>query len=186
MEIYLARHGATEWSQSGQHTGRTDIPLIPDGEEQAKRLGARLAFITWDAVLSSPLQRAWRTAELAGYGDIAEPVDDLMEWNYGDYEGLTNAQIRQEIPDWTIFKYGAKGGESVEQVTARCHRFLDSLKNRGDKILCFAHGHILRAIAACWIGFTAAEGRCFLFQAGALSCLTYERETPVIRLWNSA
>jgi broad specificity phosphatase PhoE len=185
VEIYLARHGITEWSESGQHTGTTDIPLTPEGEEQAKRLGSRLAFINWDLILVSPRKRALQTAQLAGYGPIAEIAPDLAEWNYGRFEGLTTPQIRQEIPDWTIFKNGAPDGESVDQVTQRARRFLNSLHNRGERILCVSHGHILRAIAAVYIGFTAAEGRCFALDPAGLCCLTTQRETPLIRLWNS-
>jgi broad specificity phosphatase PhoE len=182
MEIYLARHGETQWSLDGRHTGRTDIPLVPSGEEQARKLGERLAGQQFDLVLTSPLQRARRTCDLAGFGTQARDEPLLMEWDYGQYEGLTTPQIRETDPDWTVFRKGAPDGESVEQITARCHKLLSLMQ--GERILLFAHAHILRCLAACWIGFTAAEGRCFWMQPAALSILGYEREVPVIRLWN--
>jgi broad specificity phosphatase PhoE len=183
MEIYLVRHGETEWSRSGRHTGKSDLPLLPEGEEQARLIGERLKGMQFDSVLVSPRLRARRTCELAGFGEVARVEPGLAEWDYGRYEGLTTAQIREQVADWTVFKYGAADGESVGQVTERCRKLLDGL--RGKRILLFAHGHILRALAACWIGFTAAEGRCLALQPATLSLLDLERDTPVIRKWNS-
>jgi len=183
MELYLVRHGQTEWSVSGRHTGVTDLPLTPEGERQAREVGQRLEGVQFDTVLVSPRQRARRTCELAGFGERAQVEPDLAEWNYGRYEGLTTAEIREQVADWTVFRDGAPGGESAEQVTQRVRRLFGSLQ--GERILCVAHAHILRALAACWIGFTAAEGRCFTLDVGRLCILGYEREEPAIRLWNA-
>jgi broad specificity phosphatase PhoE len=184
--IYLARHGETEWSLSGQHTGLTDLPLTPHGEELAKKLAARLAGQHFAKVFTSPLQRARRTCELAGFGDVAEIMPDLVEWNYGDFEGRKTKDIHQDWPGWDLFKHGAPGGESVEEVTARAHRVIDALRTVEGDVLCFSSGHILRSIAGSWLGFGAAGGRLLLLSTTSLSALGYEHneDERVIKLWN--
>jgi broad specificity phosphatase PhoE len=184
--IYLARHGETEWSLSGQHTGLTDLPLTPHGEELAKKFAPRLAGMHFAKVFTSPLRRAKRTCELAGFGGTAEIMPDLVEWNYGDYEGAKTRDIHKDRPDWDLFKHGAPGGESVEDVTARAHRVIDRLRAVEGDVLCFSSGHILRAIAGSWLGFGAAGGRLLILSTTSLSALGYEHseDERVIKLWN--
>jgi probable phosphoglycerate mutase len=184
--IYLARHGETAWSLSSQHTGLTDIPLTPRGEDNARRLGQRLAWLTFIRVFTSPLQRARRTCELAGFGDRAEVDPDLVEWNYGDYEGKTTSEIRQVRPDWQLFRDGCPGGEGLAQVGARADRVIARLRGVGADVLVFSSGHFLRVLAARWLGLDAGLGRCFYLGTAALSVLGYEHglEDPVLRLWN--
>jgi probable phosphoglycerate mutase len=185
--IYLARHGETLWSTTGQHTGRTDIPLTERGEQNARRLGERLKGITFARVLSSPLQRARRTAELAGFGAALEMDPDLMEWNYGDYEGRRTADIHRERPGWNLFRDGCPNGENAEQVGVRADRVIARLRQEAGNVLLFAHGHILRVLAARWLGLPPADARFFLLGTAALSILGYEHnrlDEPVIRLWN--
>jgi probable phosphoglycerate mutase len=184
--IYLARHGETEWSKSGQHTGRTDIALTAAGEEDGRRLKGRLAGMTFARVLSSPLSRARRTAELAGFTPELEP--DLLEWDYGEYEGLTSAAIRARRPGWVLFRDGAPGGETVEQVAARVDRLAGKLKGLKGNVLCFAHGHILRVLAARWIGQPVLLGTSLLLGTASLSVLSFNHHNlaePAIKVWNS-
>jgi broad specificity phosphatase PhoE len=184
--VYLARHGETEWSLSGQHTGLTDLPLTPHGEELALKLKKRLEGMSFARVFTSPLQRAARTCALAGFGDVAEKMPDLVEWDYGDYEGVKTADIHKERPDWDLFKHGCPGGESVHQVTVRANRVIEKLREGGGDVLCFSSGHFLRALAACWLGLGAAGGRYFVLSTTSLSALSYEHnmDEPVIKLWD--
>jgi broad specificity phosphatase PhoE len=184
--VYLARHGETEWSISGQHTGRTDIPLTGRGERNALGLGQRLSGATFAKVLTSPLVRASRTCELAGFGARAEMDPDLQEWDYGQYEGRRTIDIRKERPGWYLFSDGCPGGESVEAIGARADRVVARLRAIEDNVLVFSHGHILRVLAARWLGLPAGEARLFLLSTAALSILGYEHalNEPTIRLWN--
>jgi probable phosphoglycerate mutase len=186
VAIYLARHGETEWSLAHKHTGRTDIPLTARGETNARALAPRLKGISFAKVLSSPLQRAKRTCELAGLGAVAVEDADLMEWDYGSYEGRKTSDIRQERPDWDLFRDGCPQGESVADVSARADRVVAQLRSLGNPIIVFSHGHFLRVLTARWLGLEASAGRCLMLDAGALSILGYEHVhcDPVIRLWN--
>jgi len=184
--VYLARHGETAWTVSGQHTGVTDLPLTAQGEVEARRLGERLAGLTFAGVLTSPLRRAVRTCELAGFGSAAQVEPDLLEWNYGTYEGLTSADIRAEHSDWQLFRDGCPGGESPDQVGARADRVARRVRAmRGDAVL-FSSGHFLRVFAARWLGLEPGAGRYFLLGTASLSAVGYEHgwSEPVIRLWN--
>jgi broad specificity phosphatase PhoE len=187
--VYLARHGETAWTLSGQHTGRTDIPLTDRGETDARRLGERLKSINFAVVLTSPLQRARRTCELAGFGDRAEVVPDLREWDYGEYEGLKSVEIRQRRPDWNLFRDGCPGGEVADQVGARVDHVIARLRTATGDAVVFAHGHLLRVFTARWLDLPAADGRRFLCEPTSLGILGYEHnraEEPVLRLWNDA
>jgi broad specificity phosphatase PhoE len=183
---YLARHGETAWTVSRQHTGRTDLPLTERGEGNARRLGGRLAGLAFARVFTSPLQRARRTCELAGFGAGAVPDADLAEWDYGEYEGKTTAQIRAERPGWDLFRDGCPGGEGAAEVGARADRVLARVRAVGGDVLLFSSAHFLRVLAARWLGLDPAGGRFFLLGTAALSVLGYEhdRSEPVIRLWN--
>jgi probable phosphoglycerate mutase len=184
--VYLARHGETEWSLSGQHTGLTDLPLTPHGEELAKKLAGPLAGKKFAKVFTSPLQRARRTCELAGFGAVAEVMPELVEWNYGDYEGIKTHDIHKTAPDWQLFRDGAPGGESVDDVTARAGRVIARLRAIDGDVLCFSSGHFLRALAGTWLGFGAAGGRYLMLSTTSLSALTHEHnlDEPVLKLWN--
>lgn len=182
--MLLVRHGATEWSRSGRHTGRTDIPLSEEGISQAKSLRSRLAGTHFDMVLTSPLSRAVDTCRLAGFSNI-EIVDDLAEWDYGLADGLTTAEIRDKTPGWTVWDGPIEGGESAVQVGERADRVI--AKVAGPKnVLIFSHGHFLRVLAARWLGLEAEAGRLFALDTASISKLGYERETRVIRSWNQA
>ena len=183
-ELWLVRHGETEWSRDGRHTSVTELALTDRGIADAQALASRLAGTSFDLVLSSPRQRALRTADLAGFDD---PVvdEDLAEWAYGDYEGITTAEIRRSRPDWTIWTHGAPGGESVEQISVRLDRVVARVRAHGGRCLCFGHGHSLRALAARWIDQPVVEGRFFALGTGTVSVLGYEREVPVLTRWNS-
>jgi probable phosphoglycerate mutase len=183
---YLARHGETAWSLSGQHTGLTDVPLTERGERNARRLGERLAGLTFAKVFTSPLQRASRTCALAGFGARAEVDRDLVEWNYGEYEGRTSAEIQRERPDWLLFRDGCPGGESPAQVGARADRVAARVRAIEGDVLLFSSGHFLRVLAARWLGLEPAGGRLVLLSTASLSTLGYEKEPsrPVIALWN--
>jgi broad specificity phosphatase PhoE len=188
-EIYLIRHGETAWSLNGQHTGRTDIPLTARGDAQARRLGERLRELQFSAVLVSPLQRARRTCELAGLGAQAQVDAALCEWDYGQYEGLTSAQIRQRHAGWDVFRDGCPGGESPQQMSARVDGVLSRVRALDGCAAIFSHGHFLRSLSVRWIGLAVAYGRNFGLSAGALSLLGYEHhslEEPAIELWNAA
>jgi len=184
--IYLARHGETEWSLSGQHTGLTDLPLTPHGEELAKKLAPRLKGMSFAKVFTSPLQRAKRTCELAGFGAQAEVFPDLVEWNYGDYEGIKTHDIHAKRPDWLLFRDGCPGGEMPNQVTARANRVIAKLREVDGDVLCFSSGHFLRALAGTWLGLGASGGRYFMLSTTSLSALGYEHnlDEPVIKLWD--
>jgi broad specificity phosphatase PhoE len=182
--LWLIRHGETEWSLSGAHTGRTDIPLTARGEEIARKVGEKLNGSQFSLVLSSPLERARRTCELAGFGAQAEIDPNLIEWNYGSYEGRTTADIQKERPGWVLFRDGVPDGESIEDVAVRARAVIDrALKVGGDTAL-FAHGHILRILAARWLSLAPEDARLFALGTGSISTLGYERETRVIRSWN--
>ncbi|MBC02260.1 MAG: histidine phosphatase family protein [Phycisphaerae bacterium] len=182
--LWLFRHGATEWSRNGRHTGVTDLPLLPEGEETARRLAAVARGHDFSLVLSSPLSRARRTAELLGFHDV-ETDDDLHEWNYGDYEGITTAQIRESIPEWTIWDGVCPDGETGAQVTARCERVIErALAANGDVAL-IAHGHLLRVLAATWLGLAADAGRFFKLDTGTWCVLGFEHEYRTIERWNA-
>jgi probable phosphoglycerate mutase len=185
-EVYLARHGETAWSITGQHTGRTDIPLTAGGERNALSLHQRLEGVVFAKVLVSPRLRARRTCELAGFGDRAEVEPDLQEWDYGEYEGRRTADIRQERPDWYLFRDGCPGGESVEAIGGRADRVVAHLRALNGNVLIFSHGHILRVLAARWLGLPPGDARLFVLSTAALSILGYEhtRNEPAIRLWN--
>jgi probable phosphoglycerate mutase len=187
--VYLARHGETAWTLSGQHTGRTDIPLTPRGEDDARRLGERLKALTFAVVLSSPLQRAKRTCELAGFGDRAVVDPYLREWDYGEFEGLKTTEIRQRRPDWRLFRDGCPGGETVDQVGDRADRLIARLQAANGDALVFSHGHFLRVLTARWLALPPADGRLFLCDPTSLGTLGYEHDRPdepVVRLWNDA
>jgi broad specificity phosphatase PhoE len=183
-EVVLVRHGETEWSLQKRHTGRTDIPLTEAGRREAERVGRALRGRPFALVLTSPLQRAAETCRLAGFGDVAQARDDLMEWDYGEYEGRKTVDIRREVPDWTIWRYGAPGGESPEQVGARADGVLEDVRAADGDVLIFSHGHFLRALAARWLGLAPGEGRLFALDPATLSVLGHEREQAVLQVWN--
>ncbi|HUA66807.1 MAG TPA: histidine phosphatase family protein [Alphaproteobacteria bacterium] len=184
--VYIARHGETEWSLNGRHTGRTDLPLTEQGRQNAVKLGIRLGGLQFARVFTSPLQRAALTCQLAGFGDVAVTDPDLMEWNYGDYEGLRSAEIHARRPDWELFRDGCPGGESPEQIGARAERVVKRLREVNGDALVFSSGHFLRTLAACWLGLGPGAGRFFLLGTASLSALGYEHNLsqPAIKLWN--
>jgi probable phosphoglycerate mutase len=184
--VYLARHGETEWSLSGQHTGLTDLPLTERGERNARRLGERLKGLSFAKVFTSPLQRARRTCELAGFGDRAEIDPDLVEWNYGEYEGKRTQEIHAKRPDWQLFRDGCPGGESPQQIGARADRVIKRIRAIRGNVLIFSSGHILRVLTARWLGLEPVGGQYFLLSTASLSALGYEHKLsePVIQLWN--
>ena len=185
--IYLARHGETAWTLSRQHTGLTDLPLTERGERNARRLEERLRGLTFARVFTSPLQHATRTCELAGFGALAEIDRDLLEWNYGEYEGRRTADILADRPGWQLFRDGCPGGESPGQVGARADRVVKRVRAVKGDVLLFSSGHFMRVLAVRWLGLGAAAGRYFLLSTGSLGMLAYEHHSlsePVIRLWN--
>lgn len=190
-DLWLVRHGETEWARVGRHTGRTDIALTDRGRAQASAVAAKLAGASFGAVLSSPLSRALETARLAGFGARAETDDDLLEWDYGALEGLTTAQIRVEIPGWSIWTGDVPGGEMIEDVAARVDRFIGRVRSSaptdgpGD-VLAFAHGHVLRVLAARWLGRAPRDGRMFALNTATVSVLGWEHDAPVVVRWNEA
>ncbi len=185
--IYLARHGETAWSLSGQHTGRTDVPLTEHGEREARRLGKSLQGLAFAKVFCSTLQRAARTCDLAGFGSAAERDPDLVEWDYGEYEGRRRAEIRAQRPNWQLFRDGCPGGESLTAIGARADRVVGRVRAVNGDVLLFSSGHILRVLTARWLGLEPAAGKHFLLSTGTLSALGYEHDLsePVIRLWNA-
>jgi probable phosphoglycerate mutase len=185
QEVYLVRHGETEWSLSGQHTGITDIPLTAKGRKVARLLEPVLAKEDFALVLTSPLHRARETCELAGLGKRAEIDRDLMEWNYGEYEGLTPRQIHAKTPGWMIFRDGCPGGESPEQIGARVDRVIARVRALEGHVALFAHGHVFRVFAARWLGLPATAGRHFLLSTATLSILSYYRDIPAVKRWNA-
>ena len=184
--VYLARHGETAWTISGQHTGLTDLPLTERGEHNARQLGERLKGLTFACVLTSPLRRALRTCELAGFGSVALIDEDLVEWHYGAYEGQTPEEINRQHPGWEIFRDGCPGGEAVADVVVRANRVIDRLRAIDGNALLFSHSHFLHVLAARWLGLGATAGRYFMLGTAALSIVGYYhgRHDPVIRLWN--
>jgi broad specificity phosphatase PhoE len=185
MEIVLARHGETEWSRDGRHTGRTDIPLTENGRRQARQLGEALAAWSFGRVLSSPLERALDTCRLAGLGDSAQTSEDLLEWDYGEYEGITTPEIRERRPDWYLWRDGCPGGERPEDVGRRADRVIAEVGDADADVALFAHGHILRVVAARWLGLGPEGGALLALSTATISVLGYERETRVIRRWNA-
>ena len=183
-EVVLVRHGETEWSRSGQHTGTTDLPLLPEGEAQAREVAPKLAGREFALVLTSPMQRARRTAELAGFGDRAEPDDDLKERDYGVYEGRTTKEIRVERPGWDVWRDDCPGGETLEQLAARADRVIERALAAGGDVALFAHGHILRILGARWLDLPPALGGALALGTAALCDLGFERERRVLWLWN--
>ena len=184
--IYLARHGETAWSVSGQHTGRTDLPLTESGERDGRALGARLRGLAFAKIFTSPLQRAARTCELADFGSVAERDPDLMEWDYGQYEGRRTAEILAERPDWQLFRDGCPGGESPAEIGTRADRVVSRVRAAHGDVLVFSSAHILRVFTARWLGLEAAGGRYLPLSTASLSVLGYEHNLaePAIRLWN--
>ena len=184
--VYLARHGETAWSLSGQHTGLTDLPLTLNGEHNARRLGERLKDMTFAKVFTSPLQRASRTCELAGFGAVVQVDPDLVEWDYGRYEGLRSAEILAARPGWQLFRDGCPGGESAAQVGERADRMIGRVRSIAGNTLLFSSGHFLRVLAARWLALAPDSGRHFVLSTASLSALGYEHNLfePVIRLWN--
>ena len=185
VAVVLVRHGETEWSSSGRHTSYTDVALTPHGCDQAHALAARLQGTDFSLVLTSPRQRARMTCALAGLEPRAEVTDDLAEWNYGDYEGRTSEQIRAEVPGWTIFRDGAPGGETADEVAARADRVLARATATGGVVALFSHGHFLRVLGARWIGQPARAGAWLGLDTATISCLGHEREQRVVRVWNA-
>lgn len=183
-EIWVVRHGETEWSRTGRHTGRTDVPLTASGEREAARLRQRLGNRPFSLVLTSPLLRARETCRLASYGDAARQTDDLLEWDYGAYEGRTADEIREEVPGWLIWTDGVPEGETAEQVGARARRSIDQALQAPGDVAIFAHGHVLRILAACWVGLPPREGRLFALDTASIGILSQEDGARVIRAWN--
>lgn len=184
--IYLARHGETEWTITGQHTGRTDLPLTERGECNARKLGERLRDMTFAKVFTSPLRRAMRTCELAGFGSVAEIDPDLVEWDYGEYEGRRTVDILRERPDWQLFRDGCPGGEVPEQVATRADRVVQRVRKVTGNVLLFSSGHFLRVLTARWIGTEPIFGKSLMLSTASLSALGYENsvDQPAIQLWN--
>lgn len=185
QQIVLVRHGETQWSANGKHTSRTDLSLTEAGRERARALRSELAEWSFARVVSSPLKRARETCELAGFGDVVELDDDLHEWSYGEYEGLTTPEIRAARAGWWLWRDGCPGGEMPAEVGARADRVLARLREVGGDVLVFGHGHILRVVTARWLGMGPEEGARFALKAGAISVLGYERETEVLQRWNA-
>jgi len=185
VEVVLARHGQTEWSRDLRHTGRTDVPLTDLGRRQAELLRDELSRWSFERVLSSPLDRALETCRLAGLGDRVETTDDLLEWDYGEYEGITTKQIKESRPGWYLWRDGCPGGETAADVGRRVDRVIEELAGLGGDAVLFAHGHVLRVLTARWLGLGSEAGALFALDTGTLSVLGYERETRVIRRWNA-
>jgi probable phosphoglycerate mutase len=184
-DVYLIRHGETEWTLSGQHTGTTDIPLTENGRNAARRLDAVLGDEDFSLVLTSPLQRARETCELAGLGDRAEIDRDLMEWDYGEYEGLRSEEIERARPGWMVFTHGAPGGERPEDVGVRADRLIARVRAARGRVALFGHGHLFRVLVARWIGLPATHGAHFLLDTSTLSVLSYYRDAPALKWWNA-
>ncbi len=184
MELWLIRHGETEWSASGNHTSRSDIPLTERGERSAAAAGAWLAGKEFSLVLSSPRLRARETCRIAGYSTVAKVDDNLAEWDYGEYEGRTTAEIRKERPGWSIWTDGPLGGETVEQVALRAKKVIERAITAGGQVALFSHAHFLRILAATWLGLSPSAGSLFALSTGSVSILGCERETRVVQMWN--
>jgi broad specificity phosphatase PhoE len=184
FEIVLVRHGETEWSRTGRHTGHTDVPLTDEGRCEAEAIGAVLRERPFALVLTSPLERAAETCRLAGMGEAAVERDELREWDYGEYEGRKTSDIRQERPEWSLWRDGVPGGETLADVGERADRVIGELKSVEGNVVLFAHGHLLRVLAAKWLGLEPDAGRLFALDPGTISVLGHERETAVLRSWN--
>jgi broad specificity phosphatase PhoE len=185
QEVWLVRHAETEWSRAMKHTGRTDVPLTDEGRERARELGARLRGRTFELVLSSPLERARETARLAGLGEPCQVREDLLEWDYGDYEGITTAEIRKERPDWYLWRDGVPNGETADEVGARCDRVIAEVLSVSGDVAVFAHGHVLRALSARWLQEPVSFGGRLYLATGSMCVLGFEREVRVLRGWNA-
>ena len=185
-ELWLVRHGETEWSRLGRHTGRTDVPLTDAGRAEASAAARKVAGHRFALVLSSPLSRALDTARLAGFGERVETTDDLLEWDYGADEGRTTVEIREDRPGWTVWRDGPEGGETAAAVAGRVDRVIERVRAASGDVLVFAHGHVLRVLAARWLGEPPTEGRLYALSTATVSVLGWERETPVIERWNEA
>jgi broad specificity phosphatase PhoE len=185
VQVVLVRHGETEWSRDLRHTGRTDVPLTDRGREEARMLRDSLAASSFTRVLTSPLSRAAETCRLAGLGERAETADALLEWDYGDYEGITTKEIRAGRPGWFLWRDGCPGGETADQVGARVDPLVVELKEGEGDVALFAHGHVLRVLTARWLGLPPRDGALFALSTATLSVLGFERETAVIRRWNA-
>ncbi|HWB66514.1 MAG TPA: histidine phosphatase family protein [Mycobacteriales bacterium] len=183
-QLWLVRHGPTEWSETGRHTSRTDVPLTDAGRRAARGLAPRLQEQRFELVLTSPMTRARETCELSGLAAHAEVTDDLLEWDYGDYEGLTTAEIRESRPGWSVFADDCPGGETIGQVSDRADRLIDRVRATDGPVIAFAHGHVLRVVGARWVGLSAAAGAGLVLDAATISVLGWERETPAIQRWN--
>ena len=183
-ELWVVRHGETEWSRSGRHTSTTEVPLTPDGEQAAAELAPELAGIGFDLVLTSPRERARRTAALAGFAD-AVVEEDLVEWDYGDFEGLTTPQIREQVPKWTVWTHRSPGGESEDAISTRLDRVVARVRDQGGRVLVFGHGHASRALAMRWLGLSVNGGRLLKLDPATISVLGYEHEAPAIGRWNA-
>ena len=186
-QLWLLRHGATEWAKNGRHTGSTDLPLLPEGEEEARQLAPALTSHRFAAVFSSPLQRAQRTCELGGLGQQRRVMETLREWDYGDYEGITTLEIHKTIPNWTVWSHGCPNGEDAQAVQQRCEQTIAiALAEPGEgDVALFAHGHLLRALTGTWLGLGAAGGRYFQLGTGTICILGFEREQRAIARWNA-
>jgi len=187
-ELWLLRHGATAWAREGRHTSHTDLPLLPEGEAEARALAPLLAQQPFSAVLCSPLQRARRTCELAGLATGAQIEPDLCEWDYGAYEGITTAEIRRTVPDWTVFSHPCPGGESAQQVQQRCERVIAHalhLAGPEGRVALFAHGHVLRCLAGCWLGLGSGGGALLVLGTATVSVLGFERQQRALLRWNA-
>lgn len=184
-DLYVVRHGATEWSKSGKHTSTTDLPLLAEGEAQALATGKLLQGIEFSLVLCSPMQRAQQTCELVGLRSSAVLDEDLLEWDYGDYEGVTTATIRETVPNWTVWNGICPGGETIDQVATRADRVIERVRAQNGPSIVFAHGHFLRVLTARWCELDPIEGRRFVLDPATLSVLGWERDTPALRQWNS-
>jgi probable phosphoglycerate mutase len=182
--LFLVRHGQTDWSSSGRHTGRTDVPLDETGRRQAEALAGVLAGMEFSEILTSPMARAEETCRLAGLSAQAVVSDDLSEWDYGAYEGRTTEEIRSSEPGWSLWTHGVPGGETAADVGRRADRIIERARSATGDVLCFAHGHFLRVLASRWVGLPPVAGRCLALAAGSLGVLGWERETPVIERWN--
>jgi len=184
--LVVVRHGATEWSRSGRHTGRTDLPLLDAGRVEARELGRRLAGHVFTLVFTSPLRRARETCEIAGFGAQAQDCDDLREWDYGEYEGLTTDEIRGQSPSWSLWRDGAPGGETAQQVGARADRVISVVRQLNGDVLAFAHAHLLRVVGARWVGLPPEAGALFTLAPATISVLSWERDVAVMSRWNDA
>jgi broad specificity phosphatase PhoE len=186
FEVVLVRHGETAWSLSGRHTGRTDVPLTAEGRRQAKLISSRFTERSFAQVLTSPLSRAADTCDIAGFSGVSEKTDDLLEWDYGDYDGRRTVDIRRERPGWSLWTDGVPNGEAAEEVARRADRVIAAVRAARGDVALFAHGHLLRVLAARWLGAAPQEGRRFALGPATLSVLGWEREVPVIARWNDA